>query len=79
MKFPSVPVDWRDGRPNVASWLFTIEEWLVQGLVERILEELEPTWLGELLRGGGSKAQSPHFWQARQVAIKKHPGYGNSP
>ena len=65
-----VPVDWRDRRPNSASWLFTIEEWLVQGLVERILEELEPTWLGELLRGGGSKAESPHFWQARQVAIK---------
>ena len=58
------------GRPNIKGWLFATEEWLVQGLIEKILEEVEPSWLGELLRGGGSKAQSPHFWQARQVAIK---------
>ena len=58
------------GRPNIKGWLFATEEWLVQGLIEKILEEDEPSWLGELLRGGGSKAQSPHFWQARQVAIK---------
>ena len=70
-----VPVDWRDGRPNIASWLFTIEEWLVQGLVERILEE----------RGWGSyfveeEASSESSFLANETSRhKKHPGYGNSP
>ena len=68
--FPVPQKEDQKGRPNIKRWLFATEEWLVQGLIEKILEEVEPSWLGELLRGGGSKAQSPHFWQARQVAIK---------
>ena len=52
------------GRPNIKVWLFATEEWLVQGLIETILEEEEeedePSWLGAILRGERINADSVH-------------------
>ena len=60
------------GRPNIKRWLFATEEWLAQGLIEKIMEEEEdgPSWVGALLRGERIDADSVHAGLAREVAMR---------
>ena len=61
------------GRPNIERWLFATEEWLVQGLIEKIMEEEEEdgsSWVGALLRGERINADSVHAGLAREVAMR---------
>ena len=60
------------GRPNIKGWLFATEEWLAQGLIEKIMEEEEdePLWVGAILRGERINEDSVHVGLAREVAMR---------